>query len=175
MSLSIGTRVRHPQYGNGIILDNSLESAYNIVFKNSGEKAIGKNFEGLEVIELAPLPEQRLSLGDLEEVLSDVLRKWAGVTEVVQLGSKWRGGKMLLQPADANQKPKEIPIEAFFHKIVMIRDRLRVLEQNLNKSANLSDEEKVNMQQYITRVYGSLTTFNVLFAHADDAFKGEGS
>ena len=174
MSLSIGTRVRHPQYGDGIILDNAMESAYNVVFKNSGEKAIAKSFDGLEVIELAPLPDQRLSLGDLEAVLSDVLRKWAGVTEIVPLGSKWKGGTMVLQPGDNSLKGKEIPIEAFFHKIVMIRDRLRVLEQNINKSENLSDEEKVNMQQYITRVYGSLTSFNILFRHADDGFKGEG-
>ena len=81
---------------------------------------------------------------------------------------------MILNPGNSDLKGKEIPIETFFHKIVMVRDRLRVLEQNINKSKNLSDEEKVNMQQYITRVYGSLTTFNVLFAHEDDQFKGEG-
>ncbi len=174
MSLSIGTRIRHPQYGDGIILDNAMDSAYNVVFKNSGEKAVGKNYEGLEVIELAPLPDQRLSLGDLKAVLGDVLEKWAEVSEVVPLGSKWKGGTLVLKPADPALKGKEMPIEAFFHKIVMIRDRMRVLEQNLNKSKNLSDEEKVHMQQYITRIYGSLTSFNVLFRHPEDGFKGEG-
>jgi len=79
---------------------------------------------------------------------------------------------MLLQPANLSVKPKEIPIESFFHKIVMLRDRLRVLEQNINSHAVLTDEEKVNMQQYITRIYGSLTTFNILFADKDHYFVG---
>ncbi|MEM7655971.1 MAG: hypothetical protein AAF399_07570 [Bacteroidota bacterium] len=170
--LSIGTRVRHPQYGDGIVLDNS-RSFYNVAFPNIGEKAINKDFEDLEIIELAPIPEQRLSIGDVERLLVQTLRKWTDVGETIHLGSKWKGGTMILQPSDPSQKAKEIPIETFFHKIVMVRDRLRVLEQNLNKSKNFSDEEKVHMQQYITRIYGSLTTFNVLFAHRDDYFTGE--
>lgn len=171
--LSIGTRVRHPQYGDGLILDNS-RSFYNVAFPNIGEKAIKKDFEDLEIIELAPIPEERLSIGDVERLLVQTLRKWTDMGETVHLGSKWQGGTMILKPSDPNVKPKEIPIETFFHKIVMVRDRLRVLEQNLNKSKNLSDEEKVHMQQYITRIYGSLTTFNVLFAHREDYFSGEG-
>ncbi|MDX2247355.1 MAG: hypothetical protein SF052_11285 [Bacteroidia bacterium] len=170
--LSIGTRVNHPQYGKGIILDNT-KSFYNVAFPNFGEKAIDKNFADLHVIELAPLPEERLSLGDVEKVLIQILRKWHDTGETVHLGSRWKGGTMILKPGDNSLKPKEIPIENFFHKIVMIRDRMRVLEQNINKSSNLSDEEKVNIQQYITRVYGSLTSFNVLFAHRDDYFVGD--
>ena len=172
-SLSIGTRVRHPQYGDGIILDNS-KAFYNVAFPNFGEKAIDKDFLDLEIIELAPAPEERLSLGDVERVLTRIMRDWSGVTEYVPLGKKWQGGTLLLQPADPSQKPKEIPIEAFFHKIVMVRDRLRVLEQQINSNRTLSDEEKVNLQQYITRMYGSLTTFNVLFASSEDYFRGEG-
>lgn len=80
---------------------------------------------------------------------------------------------MLLQPADKTQKPKEVPIDAFFHKIVMLRDRLRVLEQQVNAHKQLSDEDKVNLQQYITRIYGSLTTFNVLFKNKEQWFVGE--
>ena len=80
---------------------------------------------------------------------------------------------MLLQPKDTSLKPKEIPIEIFFHKIVMARDRLRVLEQNINSNKNLSDEEKVNLQQYITRIYGSFTTFNVLFKNKEHWFVGD--
>ena len=98
---------------------------------------------------------------------------WGGFTETVPLGERWQGGKFILQPADNTLKPKEIPIEDFFHKIVMLRDRLRVLEQNINSSKNLSDEEKVNLQQYITRCYGSLTTFNVLFKNKEQWFVGD--
>lgn len=171
--LSIGSRVRHPQYGNGVVLDNT-KSFYNIAFPNFGEKAISREFEDLQLIELAPLPEERLAIGDVEKMLVQILRRWTDASEVVPLGKKWHGGTMLLQPANKDLKPKEIPIEAFFHKIVMIRDRLRVLEQQLNKQTGISDEEKVNMQQYITRIYGSLTSFNILFADPDDGFKGEG-
>lgn len=173
MSLSIGTRVKHPQYGTGLVLDNQ-HSFYNVAFPNIGEKAIPKDFDGLEIVELAPLPEERLSLGDVEQVLIQALRKWTDVSETVPLANRWKGGTMVLQPGDSMMKPKEIPIETFFHKIVMMRDRLRVLEQNINKSRNLSDEEKVNLQQYITRIYGSMTSFNVLFHVAEDGFKGEG-
>ena len=98
---------------------------------------------------------------------------WGGLSETVPIGERWQHGVMILQPADKNLKPKEIPIEDFFHKVVMLRDRLRVLEQNINSSKNLSDEEKVNIQQYITRCYGSLTTFNVLFKNKEQWFIGD--
>jgi hypothetical protein len=101
-----------------------------------------------------------------------VLDKYASLNEVVPLGDKWIGGTMLLQPANKSLQPKEIPVEVFFHKIVMLRDRLRVLEQNINSHAVLTDEEKVDLQQYITRIYGSLTTFNILFNDKDDYFVG---
>ena len=103
-----------------------------------------------------------------------ILNNFLGAIQEVTLGHRWEGGTMILKPADDNLKAKEIPIETFFHKIVMIRDRIRVMEQRIN-SSNLSDEEKVNLQQYITRIYGSLTTFNVLFQYKEDQFSGEKS
>ncbi len=108
-----------------------------------------------------------------EVSLLKILRQWGGITEIVPLGERWEGGTLLLQPKDKTQKPKELPIEVFFHKIVMLRDRLRVLEQQLNAHKLLSDGDKVNLQQYITRIYGSLTTFNVLFKNKEQWFTGE--
>ena len=103
------------------------------------------------------------------------MRSFSDVSEVIELGDRWEGGTLILRPSDDNLKEKEIPIETFFHKIVMVRDRLRVMEQRINASKNLSDEEKINLQQYVTRIYGSLTTFNVLFKYKEDHFIGEKS
>jgi hypothetical protein len=105
----------------------------------------------------------------LKEALNEIL-----AFEPVELGRKWEGGEMILQPANPGLKPYRLPIEAFFHKIVMIRDRLRVLEAKINAHSGLSDAEKVEFQQYITRTYGSLTSFNVLFEDREDGFKGAG-
>ncbi len=91
----------------------------------------------------------------------------------VRLAPKWEGGTVVLKPGDPQTAPKEIPLDALLHKVVMIRDRLRVLEQRINAHEKLSDAEKVDMQQYVTRCYGSLTTFNVLFREDRDKFVGE--
>ena len=160
--LAVGTRVEHPRYGEGIVSKNKI-TAYEIFFERGGKMEITKRNEDLEVIdEPVDKPKNSLTLAEIEKVLRFVLEEQSALQEIVPLGDKWTGGNMLLQPANLSLKPKEIPIESFFHKIVMLRDRLRVLEQNINSHAGLSDEEKVNMQQYITRIYGSLTTFNIL-------------
>ncbi|KYP13666.1 hypothetical protein [Flavihumibacter sp. CACIAM 22H1] len=172
--LGIGTRLQHTQYGPGVIVGLRY-ATYLISFINHGIKEIDKNDEKLEEIIPENLSEEIETHSEIEKSLLKILRLWNGVSEVVPLGDRWKGGTMVLQPGDASLKPKDLPIEVFFHKIVMLRDRLRVLEQQVNAHKVLTDEDKVNLQQYITRIYGTLTTFNVLFKNKEDWFTGEKS
>lgn len=173
--LPVGTRVEHPRYGEGIVSKNKITS-YEIFFERGGKMEISKRTEDLDVLDVPEdKPQNSLSLAEVEKVLRFVLEEQSALQEIVPLGDKWTGGILVLQPANKALQPKEIPIETFFHKIVMARDRLRVLEQNINAHPTLSDEEKVNLQQYITRIYGSLTTFNVLFADKEHYFVGSKS
>ena len=111
------------------------------------------------------------SIADFELLLRRVLREEAGVTAAVP-ADKWRGGEMILKPGREGLQEKSFPIDTLFHKIVMIRNRLRVLEQQVNATDALPDDVKLKLQSYITGCYGSLTSFNVLFADEDDKFKG---
>lgn len=171
LTLGIGTRLQHTHYGPGVIVGVRF-ATYLISFINHGIKEVDKNDPNLDEIIPENVTEEIETSSELEKSLLKILRLWGGLTETVPLGDRWKGGTMLLQPADKTQKPKEVPIEAFFHKIVMLRDRLRVLEQQINAHKLLSDEDKVNLQQYITRIYGSLTTFNVLFKNKEHWFVG---
>ncbi|MEP6700747.1 MAG: hypothetical protein ABJA85_05505, partial [Bacteroidota bacterium] len=148
-------------------------ASYLISFINHGIKEIDKLDDKLDDIIPENVSEEIETHSEVEKSLLKILRLWGGLTENVPLGDKWIKGMILLQPADKSLKPKEIPIDIFFHKIVMLRDRLRVLEQNINSNKTLTGEEKVNLQQYITRCYGSLTTFNVLFKNKEQWFVGE--
>lgn len=171
--LGIGSRVKHPAYGDGVII-KLHPAAYDVCFMLYGIKQVGKTYEKWEVIEAIPAADS-VSYSEIEQSLIKVLRNFNAIEESVELGDRWEGGTLVLTPKDDSLKAKEIPIDAFFHKIVMVRDRLRVMEQRINSSKNLNDEEKVNLQQYLTRIYGSLTTFNVLFKYKDDHFVGERS
>lgn len=171
--LGIGSRVKHPAYGDGVVI-HLHKVAYDVAFMLYGIKTVGKEYSEWEIVE-AVQPENEVSLSALEKSIAKVLLELSDISTLVPLGEKWTGGKLILQPADEGLKSKEISIESFFHKIVMVRDRLRVMEQRINASKHLSDEEKVNLQQYITRIYGSLTTFNVLFKYKDDYFVGDKS
>lgn len=172
LTLGIGTRLQHTHYGPGVIVGIRF-ATYIISFINHGIKEIDKDDTNLDEIIPENVTEEIETHSEVERSLLKILRLWGGLTENVPLGDRWQGGTMLLQPADKSQKPKDIPIEAFFHKIVMLRDRLRVLEQQINAHKQLSDADKVNLQQYITRIYGSLTTFNVLFRNKEHWFVGE--
>ena len=171
-TLGIGTRLQHTLYGPGVIVGIKY-ATYIISFINTGIKEIDKTDDKLDEIIPENVTVEIETHSEVEKSLLKILRFWGGITENVPLGDKWNKGMLLLQPADKLLKPKEIPVEDFFHKIVMLRDRLRVLEQNINSNKTLSDEEKVNIQQYITRCYGSLTTFNVLFKNKEQYFVGE--
>lgn len=179
MNLKVGTRVDHERYGEGIVSFDSL-STCKIIFIRGGEVQFSKHNLEIDIISEvddndSKTVNQGLDLIEVERIIETVLDKYNNLGEIVPLGEKWEGGTMLLQPANLDLKPKEIPIEAFFHKVVMLRDRLRVLEQNINSHEKLSDEDKINLQQYITRCYGSLTTFNILFSDKEHYFVGQKS
>ncbi|MGK0451337.1 MAG: hypothetical protein ACJAXE_002007 [Neolewinella sp.] len=137
---------------------------------SQGMKSVGREFSGWDIIE-AIEPDEVVSFNEAEEALIRILRTYNGIEETTQLGDKWIDGILILQPGEDGLANKEMPIDTFFHKIVMVRDRIRVMEQRINAS-KLTDEEKVNLQQYITRIYGSLTSFNALFRRKEDHFSG---
>ncbi len=172
LTLGIGTRLQHTQQGPGVIVGIRY-ATYLISFIHHGIKEIDKNDPHLEEIIPENVSEEIETHSEVERSLLKILRLWNGVGEMVPLGDRWKGGTMVLQPGDNSLKPKDIPIDVFFHKIVMLRDRLRVMEQQINAHKILSDEDKVNLQQYITRIYGSLTTFNVLFRNKEQWFVGD--
>jgi hypothetical protein len=172
-SLHIGMKVRHPQYGLGTVKTIS-ETTADILF-TEGKRTVAPETAGLEPAE----PQVGVSGLDVplkqfvEQTLEAALQK-LGLgkvdTDVEQLGVRWHNGKVVMHPADPALQTKEVPLETFFHKVVMVRNNLRVLEQKINSHDKLTDGEKVEMQQYITRSYGSLTTFNVLFKEKEDQF-----
>ena len=172
LTLGIGTRLQHTQFGPGVIVAVKYAS-YLISFIHHGIKEIDKTDQHLDDIIPENVTAEIETSSELERSLLKILRLWGNSSELVPLGDKWQNGVMLLQGPDKTQKPKEIPIDVFFHKIVMLRDRLRVMEQQINAHKILTDEDKVNLQQYITRIYGSLTTFNVLFKNKEQWFVGE--
>ena len=160
-SLHIGMTVRHPQYGVGAVKSIS-ESSADILFAD-GRRTVAPEAAGLEPAE--PTAAINGLSVPLQQFIDQTLH-----AAISKLGLRWHGGKMVLHPADATLQTKEIEMEVFFHKIVMMRNQLRVLEQKINGHEKLSDAEKVEMQQYITRCYGSMTSFNVMFKDKEDQF-----
>lgn len=168
--IEAGTYVEHEKYGRGRVIAVH-EHSYKIDFGKRGIYEISKRSE--DTLTIIEHQENETDMNELEATLIRVLSEYSDITKPVELGDRWIGGTLVLKPANPAQKTKEIPIETFFHKVVMVRDRLRVLEQNINSNPKLTDEDKVNLQQYITRIYGSLTTFNVLFKNSEDHFVGD--
>ena len=171
--LGIGSRIKHEKYGLGVVT-NVTSIHYWVTFIENGLETIDIDSE-FEVIEHLEDEVDSISFYEVESTLKKLLQKWSDVSEVIPIADRWKGGKLILEPKDSNLASKEIPIETFFHKIVMVRDRVRVMEQKINSSKVLDDQEKVDLQQYITRIYGSLNTFNVLFKIKEHHFSGSKS
>ncbi len=174
-SLHIGMKVRHPQYGVGVVRSLTEHTA-EIAFDDAPRTIAPASSE-------LQLAEPTASVSELQIPLASLIRETAQATVealglekkdvvVEGLANRWQNGMLSLQPTDSSLQSKEVPLDTFFHKIVMIRNNLRVLEQKVNASEKLSDADKFELQQYITRCYGSLTTFNVLFKNKEDQFKG---
>jgi hypothetical protein len=166
-------RVRHPHYGVGVI-KSLTEHTADISFDDAPRTV------DPQTSELSPA-EPTASVSELQVPLNNLIRETAQAVvdalglqkaDVVAEGiaSRWTGGTLSLRPSDSSLQAKEVPLDTFFHKIVMVRNNLRVLEQKVNASDKLSDADKFELQQYITRCYGSLTTFNILFKNKEDQF-----
>lgn len=170
--LGIGSRISHKDFGKGVVT-NVTSKHYWVTFIDNGLETIDLDSD-FEVIEAAEDDVDTVSFFEVERSLKAILKKWSDVSEVIAIADKWKGGKLILEPGDTNLKSTEIPIDTFFHKITMVRDRLRVMEQKIN-SSTLEVQEKIDLQQYITRSYGSLTSFNVLFKLKSQQFVGQRS
>jgi hypothetical protein len=168
--LGIGSRIEHPEYGKGVVT-NVTSQHYWVTFIEKGLETLELDDDQIQVIEAVEDEVDTISFFEVEKTLRQILQRYSDVSQIVPIADKWKGGKLIMEPGTATQN-KEIPIDTFFHKIIMVRDRLRVMEQKIN-SSKLDDVDKVELQQYITRIYGSLTTFNVLFKLQDDYFVGE--
>lgn len=170
--LGIGSRIKHNTFGDGVVT-NVTSKHYWVTFIENGLETLNLNETEFEIIEAVEDEVDTISLYEVEKTLKSILTRYSDISENVPIADKWKGGKLILEPSTPTQN-KEIPIETFFHKIVMVRDRLRVMEQKINAS-NLDESEKIELQQYITKIYGSLTTFNVLFKIQEHYFVGDKS
>ena len=168
--LAIGSRIDHPEYGFGVVTNVDSKN-YWVVFQKDGLDTIAINSE-FEIIDATEEELDTISYYEVESSLKKLLKDYSDISELVHIADKWKGGKIILEPGDSNLSSKEIPIDTFFHKIVMVRDRVRVMEQKINASKTLDDQDKIDLQQYITRIYGSLTTFNILFQSNEQHFSG---
>jgi len=171
--LRIGQKIKHPQYGIGEV-KAITEQSVDIQFSDLKRTIAPQTSEIEPADTMANIRGLEVPLGQfVDQIVNQTLDR-LGVEKpeavVGGLANRWRNGKMILKPADPNLQSKEVELEVFFHKIVMVRNNLRVLEQKINASEALSSADKFDWQQYLTRSYGSLTTFNVLFKEKEHQF-----
>ncbi len=169
--LGVGSRVNHPAFGDGVII-KLYAISYDVCFMLYGIKQVGKDYDKWEVIEHVAA-EEAITYSEAEKSLLKILKNYNLIQDNPDLGDRWKNGTLILQPFDKSLKSKEIPIDTFFQKIIMTRERLRVMEQKINNHTILSEDDKIILQQYITKIYGSLTTFNILFDKKEHHFVGE--
>jgi len=167
--LGLGTLVDHPLFGQGKIMAYEGQE-YVVLFKGGEVKRVAWSFEAMRAKEPRGSPQLDLLKQAVSEVLGD--RGWLD-TEL-EMSKRWAGGTMRLIPGKEDTQSRDVPIEMFVKKIIGIRDKLRVLEQKINAHPQLTPEDKLEMEGYITRCYGSLTTFNLLFAAKESQFRGQG-
>lgn len=172
-SLHVGMKVRHPQYGLGTV--RSIQEHTAEIRFDDGQRTVEPRAAGLEAA------EAQVTVGGTSRPLAGFIEETArAVVQALglekpesvagEMGRRWHHGRMVLHPADPTLQTKEVSLEDFFHKIVMMRNNLRVLEQKVNASEKLTEAEKVELQAYITRCYGSMTTFNILFKDKEGQF-----
>lgn len=172
--LGVGTQIQHPSFGYGVIVE-VIDDNYTIYFLELEEaKEINNAYEGLAIKEKVAPEITPIEISDIEEAVENILARQSDSIPEVELANKWLNGSVTINAGSDDLQGKEIPLQTFFHKIIMVRERLRVLEQNINNQDKLDETDKLHLQQYITKAYGSLTTFNVLFANKEDQFKGAG-
>lgn len=168
-AIGIGALVNHPMFGAGKVVDYEAGN-YVVLFKGGEAKRVAFSFEAMKPAAAAGDPE-----GDrIRKAVREVLGDYGWLETEAELAPRWVGGTMKMIPGKEGIQAKDVPIEAFLKKIIGIRDKLRVLEQKLNAHPALTPEEKIEFEGYITRCYGSLTTFNVLLGSKEAQFKGTG-
>jgi hypothetical protein len=165
----VGTVVRHAHFGSGRVVSYEGD-AYVILFRGGETRRVPFAFPDLQAEAAAGDPD----LDRLKQAVREVLGDHGWIDVDLELGKRWVGGTLRLIPGKESTQAKDVPLEVFFKKLTGIRDRLRVLEQKLNSHPGLAPEEKLELQGYISRCYGSLTTFNVLFGAPESQFKGQG-
>ena len=163
--LRIGAWIEHPHYGVGRIANHN-DTKYIVTFPGVGLREVQSHEAGIR--EVASPPQEDPIKRAMREVLDEY-----GFGGAAELAGRWEGAEIVVRPVKGDLKEHSLAVDALFHKVVMVRDRLRVLEQKVNAHKTLTDTEKVDMQQYITRCYGSLTSFNFLFKRDEDKFSGQ--